>query len=144
MPALNAPAVSHQLQLGFWDGAQAGEKQVAGLKRLAVTGTDGRDFNDQDGADPGIADVRWSLYGAQHPGDIATVALLAISFYAKDMPLSMKLATDLAVYRRPIAFHSDREGGPLLMKLPKKRPLGMQYIRLDQYTLEIQFAEVPT
>jgi hypothetical protein len=37
MPSLNTSAVSHQLQQGFWGGAQAGEKQVAGAKGLAVT-----------------------------------------------------------------------------------------------------------
>jgi len=28
VPALNAPAVSHQLHQRFWRGAQAGEEQV--------------------------------------------------------------------------------------------------------------------
>ena len=41
--ALNAPAVLHQLHQGFWGGAQAGRKEVGGLKglpsRLTVAAT---------------------------------------------------------------------------------------------------------
>ena len=37
-PALNAPVISHQLQQGFWCGAQAGEKQAPRLKQLAFSG----------------------------------------------------------------------------------------------------------
>jgi hypothetical protein len=64
VPALDAPAVPHQLQQGFWRGAQAGEKQVGGLKRLVVTGAAGRDFHDPAGADPGLTDVLWGRFGA--------------------------------------------------------------------------------
>jgi hypothetical protein len=32
--ALNAPAVAHQLQHGFWGGAEAGQKQMGGLEWL--------------------------------------------------------------------------------------------------------------
>jgi len=45
VPALDTPAVAHQLQQGFWRGPQARQKQVGGLKRLpsrvplAVTST---------------------------------------------------------------------------------------------------------
>jgi hypothetical protein len=63
VPALDAPAVSHQLQQGFWGGAQAGEKHVAGAKGLAVTRTAGHVFHDPAGADPGLIDVLWSLFG---------------------------------------------------------------------------------
>jgi hypothetical protein len=35
--ALNAPAIPHQLQHGFWRGAQDCQKHVGGAKRLAVT-----------------------------------------------------------------------------------------------------------
>ena len=34
VPALNAPAVAHQLQQGFWGGAQAGEEWVDARKGL--------------------------------------------------------------------------------------------------------------
>ena len=43
VPAFNAPAVLHQLHQGFWGGAQAGRKEVGGLKglpsRLTVAAT---------------------------------------------------------------------------------------------------------
>lgn len=42
VPALNAPVVAHQLQQGFWGGAQAREKQMSGTEGLAVTGAGGR------------------------------------------------------------------------------------------------------
>ena len=73
VPALDTPAVSHQLQLGFWRGAQAGVApkgapgeplEVGRLKGLAVTGAAGRDFHDPAGADPGLTDVLWRLFGA--------------------------------------------------------------------------------
>jgi len=73
VPALDAPAVPHQLQQGFWRGAQAGVEprgalggliQVGGLKRLVVTGAAGRDFHDPAGADPGLTDVLWGRFGA--------------------------------------------------------------------------------
>ncbi len=57
VPALDAPAVSHQSEQGFWGGVQAGEKQVGGAKWLAVTGAAGRDFHDPAGADPGLTDA---------------------------------------------------------------------------------------
>ena len=34
MPALDAPAVTHQLQQGLWGGAQGGEKQMGAWKGL--------------------------------------------------------------------------------------------------------------
>jgi hypothetical protein len=42
VPALYAPEVSNQLQQGFWGSAQAGEKEVSGLKGLAVAAAGGR------------------------------------------------------------------------------------------------------
>ena len=52
VPALDAPAVSNQMQQGFWGGAQAGKKQVGGLKGFAVAATRGRKLDDPAGADP--------------------------------------------------------------------------------------------
>ena len=95
VPALNAPAVPHQLQQGFWRGAQACQKQVGGLKRLAVTGTSGRDFHDPAGADPGLSDVLWSLLGAQRPGDVAAMANLVIPCHERDRALALELAAYL-------------------------------------------------
>jgi hypothetical protein len=60
VPVLDTPAVPHQLQQGFWRCLQ---KQVSGLKRLAVTGAADHDFHDPAGADPGLADVLWNLSG---------------------------------------------------------------------------------
>ena len=57
VPALDTPAVSHQLQQGLWGGAQAGKKKVGGLKWLAIVGAVGRHFRDPAGADPGLADL---------------------------------------------------------------------------------------
>ena len=91
VPAFNAPAVSHQLQQGFWRGAQARQKQVGGLKRPAVTSASGRDFHDPAGADPGFADVLWSLFGAQRPGDVAAVANLVNVRHERNVPLSLEL-----------------------------------------------------
>jgi hypothetical protein len=51
VPALGAPALSHQLQQGFWSGAQAGVAprgapgeplQMGGLEGCAVAGADSR------------------------------------------------------------------------------------------------------
>ena len=54
----------HQLQQGFWPGAQARQEQVGGLKRFAVTGAACRELHDPTGADPGLADVLRGLLGA--------------------------------------------------------------------------------
>ena len=97
VPALDTPAVSHQLQQGFWRGAQAREKQVDRLKVLAVTDAAGRDFHDPAGADPGLTDVLWSLFGAQRPGDVAAVADLVIRCHKRDVPLSLELRSDLTM-----------------------------------------------
>ena len=119
VPPLNAPAFPHQLQQRFWRGAEARQKQMAGLKRLAVTGAAGRDFHDPAGADPGLADVLWSLFGAQRPGDVAAVALLVIRCDKRDVPLSLELRSDLAVERLLIGLDRQEEVGPLLLELPK-------------------------
>lgn len=127
VPGLNAPPVSHQLQQRFWRCAQARQEQVGGVKRLAVTCAAGCDFHDPAGADPGLADVLWSLYrfaeacgyGAQRPGDIAAVANLVIRCHERDSALALELATDLAVQRLLVGFHGQEEVGPLLLELPK-------------------------
>jgi len=98
VPALNAPAVAHQLQLGFCGGAQAGEKVVGGLKgQLAVAAPGGCHLNDPTGADPGLGDVLRGRFGAQRPGDVATVADLVIACPERDLELSLELAAGLAV-----------------------------------------------
>ena len=104
VPALNAPAVSHQLQQGFWRGAQAGEKQVGRLKGLAITGAAGRHFHDPAGADPCLSDVPRGLLGAQRPGDVASVANLMILCHKRDVPLSLELRSDLTMQRLLVAL----------------------------------------
>ena len=121
VPALDTPAVSHQLQQCFWRGAQAREKQVDRLKGLAVTDAAGRDFHDPAGADPGLTDVLWSLFGAQRPGDVAAVADLVIRCQKRNEPLSLELRSDLTMHRLLVALHGQQEVGPLLLELPKNR-----------------------
>ena len=64
VPALNAPAVAYQSQQGFWGGAQAFEKQVGRPKWLAFTDAIGGHLDDPAGANPGLKDVLWCLFGA--------------------------------------------------------------------------------
>ncbi len=118
-PALNTPAVSHQLQQGFWRAAQARQGQVGGVKGLAVPGAAGRDFHDPAVADPGLADVLWRLLGAQRPGDIAAVADLVIRCHERDFALALELAADLTMQRLLVALDRQQEVGPLLLELPK-------------------------
>ena len=119
VPALNAPAVAHQLQQGFWGGAQAGEEQMGRPKRLAITDAIGGHLHDPAGADPGLTDVLWGLFGAQGPGDVAAVADLVIRCQERDLALSLELAADLTVQRLLVGFHRQEEVGPLLLELPK-------------------------
>ena len=60
VPTLNARAVAHLLQQGFWGGAQAGEAQMGSPKWLAIGGH----LHDPASADPGLTDVLWCLFGA--------------------------------------------------------------------------------
>ena len=57
VPALNAPAVSNQLQQLIWRGAQTGEQQVLRLKKLAIALAGGCHLHDPAGADPGLGEV---------------------------------------------------------------------------------------
>jgi hypothetical protein len=83
VPALNAPAISHQLQQGFWGGAQAREEQVGGPEGLVVTSAGGSYLHDPAGTDPVLADVLRRLYrfaeafgfSPQRPDDVAAVAI---------------------------------------------------------------------
>ena len=97
VPALNAPAISNPLQQGFWGGAQAGEKQVLGLKRLAVSGAGSGHLHNPASAHPALADVLRCLLCPQPPSDVAAMADLVIRCHERDSALSLKLAADLAV-----------------------------------------------
>jgi hypothetical protein len=63
--------------------------------------------------------VIWSLFGAQHPGDVAAVANLVIRCHERDFALAVELAADLAVQRLLVGFNRQEEVGPLLLELPK-------------------------
>ena len=119
VPTLNAPAISYQLQQGFWGGAQAREKQMSGTEGLTVTGTGGRQLNYPAGSTPGLTDVRWCLFRSQRPGDAAAVADLVIACHEWDVTLSLELAADLAMQRLLVAFYRQQEVGSLLLELVK-------------------------
>ena len=76
VPAFNASAVPHQLQQGFWRGAQAGEKKVP-LERGFVAALAADDhFDDPAAAWPGLGDEVRSLLGPEGPGGVAPVTVL--------------------------------------------------------------------
>ena len=99
VPTLNAPAVSHQSQQGFWGCAEAGETEVFGLEWLAVAAACCHDFNDPARAEPLLADVVWRLFGSQRPGDVSTMADLVIRCQERDLAFSFELTQDLAMQR---------------------------------------------
>ncbi len=90
-----------------------------GPRQLAVTPAAGCDFHDPAGADPGLSNVLWSLFGAQPPGDVAAVAHLVIRCHKRDVTLALELAEDLTMQRLPVGLDRQEEVGPLLLKLPK-------------------------
>jgi len=119
VPALNSPTGSHLLQQCFWGSAQASEKQVHSLKRLAAAAAGGADLHDPAGADLRLADVIRCLLCPQAAGDVAAVADLVICCHERDPALSLELAADLAAQRLLFGFHCQEEVGPLLLKLSK-------------------------
>jgi hypothetical protein len=128
MPAFNVAAVTHQLQQGFWGGAQAGVAPrgapgeplvVGGLKWLAITTAGGYHLHDPAGADPVLADVLRCLFCSQHPGDVAAMAYLVIPCHERDPALSLELAADLAVEDLLVGLDRHKEVGSLLLELPK-------------------------
>ena len=119
VPAFKAPAVSHQLQQGFWGGPQTGEEKVGGTEGLAVTRASGAYLHDPAGADPFRSDVLRRLFGPQRPGDLAAVALLVIRCHERDLALPLELAEDPAVQGLLVGLDGQEEVGPLLLELPK-------------------------
>ena len=99
VPALNAPAVAHQLQHGFWGCAQAGEEEMGLPQGLAVAGPDGDHLHD--------------------PVDDTTMTLLENTGLNSDMAFPLKLASDLAMQCLLFGFHRQEEVGPLLGELLK-------------------------
>lgn len=119
VPALQAPALSHQPEQGFWGGAQAGEKQVSGLKGSAITAACGCQLHDPAGADPGFLDVLRSFFRPQDPGDVAPMADLVIGVLKSDLAFPLELALDLAMQRLLVGLDRQQEVGSLLLELPK-------------------------
>jgi len=115
MPALNAPAVPHQLQQGFWGGAKAAKKQVGGLKRSTASGAGSAHLHDPAGANPALANVLRCLLGPQRPGDVAPMADFVIRCHKRDRAFSLTLAGKLAVQGALVGFHGQEEVGPLLL-----------------------------
>jgi len=76
VPAFNAPAVPHQLQQGFWRGAQAGVKEVPLEGGLAGTLAADDQFDDPAAAGPVLSDEVRSLFGPECPGGVAPVTVL--------------------------------------------------------------------
>ncbi len=70
VPAINASAVAHQFQQGFWRSAQARLKQVARLKRLSVGCAAGRGFYVQ--LMPGQAPMMCSGVCLAHSAEVAS------------------------------------------------------------------------
>ena len=99
VPALNATAVAHQLQQGLWGGAQAGEKQVGGLKRSAVAGAGSGHLHNPAGAIPALADVLRCLLCPQRPGDVPAMADRLIRCHKRGHAPSLELAGNLAMQR---------------------------------------------
>ena len=119
MPALQAPALSHQLQEGFWAGAQARDQPLRGLERLALPGADGDHLNNSAGAMPVRFDVLRPFLGAQGSSDDAAVGDIVIRCYNKGSKHSLELALDLAVERCLVGFNRQQEVGSLLRGLSK-------------------------
>jgi len=119
VPTLNAPAVSHQSQQGFWGCAEAGEKEVFSLEWLAVAAPGCHDFNDPARADPLFTDVVWRLFRSQRPGDVSTMADLVIGCQERDLAFSFELTLDLAMQRPLVGLDIQEEVGALLLELLK-------------------------
>ena len=119
VPALNAPALSHEAQQRIWGGAQAGDKAVRSLERLAITGACRDHFRDPAGAMPIGLNVLRRFFRPQSPEDVTAMADFVITCDERDLALSNQLAGDLAVESLLVGFDRQQEVGPLLLELPK-------------------------
>ena len=119
VPALNAPAIPHQLQQGFWGGAQAGEEEMGLPEGLAIASADGDHFHDPAGAAPGLTDVLRCLFGAECPGDGTTMTIPENTCLKRDVALPLELASDLAMQCLLVPFKGQEEVGSLLLELSK-------------------------
>ena len=97
-------------------------REVRKLKRkwwLAVTATGGAHLHNPAGAAPCLADVLWSFFCSQSPGDVSAVADLVFRCHKRDLALSLELAADLTMQSLLVRFHRQEEVGPLLLELSK-------------------------
>jgi hypothetical protein len=95
---LNAPALPHQSQQGFWGSPDAGEEEVSPDVALALAGQRvGDHLHDPGTARPVGRDVLRCLPGLELPGGVAAMLLLLIRCRERDLPFSLELAADLAV-----------------------------------------------
>ncbi len=92
---------------------------MGGLKWLAVAGAAGAHLHDPAGAAPCLADVLWSLFCPQCPGDVSAVADFVIRCHKRDVALSLELAADLTMQSLLVRFHRQEEVGPLFPELSK-------------------------
>jgi hypothetical protein len=76
VPAFDAPSLPHQLQQGFWRGAQAGQKEVPLEERLACTLAADDKLENPAAAWPVLGDAIRSRSGPECPGGVAPVTAL--------------------------------------------------------------------
>ena len=86
------------LQQGLWGGAQAGKKQLGGLKRFAVSGAGSGHFHDPAGSHPAVAGVLRCLLCTERPGDNPAMADLLIRCHNWDHALSLELACAATIW----------------------------------------------
>ena len=94
VPTFNAPALPDQSPQGFWGGAQAGEEQVPGAERFAITSAAGQQLNDPGTAWPIRFGVLRCLFGPQRPSNLAAMADLVMRFSKRDVALPLELGVD--------------------------------------------------
>jgi len=98
---------------GLWGGAQAGEKQVGGLKQSAVSGAGSGHLHNPAGANPALADVLRCLLCTQRPGDVPAMDDLLIRCHKRDHALSLELAGNLSVQDLLIGLDRQEKVGSL-------------------------------
>jgi len=117
---LNAPALSDESQQSIWAGPQAGEEQMAPDAALSAARHGvGDHFHDPGAAGPVRLDVIRRLFRTQVPDRVPPVLLLVSRCRVWNFPLSLELATDLAVEGLLVGFHGQEDVGPLLQAPPK-------------------------
>ena len=84
-----------------------------------TSGAAGAHLHDPAGAAPCLADVLWSLFCPQSPGDVSAVADFVIRCHKRDLALSLELAADLTMQSLLVRFHRQEEVGPLFPELLK-------------------------